>query len=161
MTAPLAFVTSGAQPDELLAAPAVTWSRRSEEGQPYARRMLPSHPVLRELDAVTVPVPDLDSGLAYYSDKLGHALLWRNDEVGQAGLALPDGNAELVLTTRQQLEPNWLVLSIDDAVVAMVEAGGTLLTGPAPIPVGRVAVVADPFDNPFVLVEIVERYPRE
>lgn len=126
---------------------------------PYARDMTASHPVLRELDAVTVPVPDLDSGLAYYRDKLGHALLWRNDDVGQAGLALPDGNAELVLATRLHLEPNWLVDSVDDAVAAMVEAGGTLVAEPAPIPVGRVAVVADPFENPFVLVEIVNRYP--
>jgi predicted enzyme related to lactoylglutathione lyase len=116
--------------------------------------------VLRELDAVTIPVPDLDSGLSYYVDKLGHPLLWRNDDVGQAGLALPDGNTELVLTTRQPLEPNWLVDSIDDAVDVMIEAGGALLVEPAPIPVGRVAVVADPFENPFVLVEIVERYPR-
>jgi catechol 2,3-dioxygenase-like lactoylglutathione lyase family enzyme len=119
-----------------------------------------SNPVLRELDAVTIPVPDLDSGLSYYVDKLGHPLLWRNDDVGQAGLALPDGNTELVLTTRQQLEPNWRVDSIDDAVAVMIDAGGTLLVEPAPIPVGRVAVVADPFENPFVLVEIAERYPR-
>jgi predicted enzyme related to lactoylglutathione lyase len=121
--------------------------------------MATSHPVLRDLDAVTIPVPDLDSGLAYYRDKLGHFLLWRNDDVGQAGLALPDGKAELVLSTRQQLEPNWLVDSIDDAVAVMIEAGGTLVEGPNPIPVGRVAIVADPFENPFVLVEIVKRYP--
>jgi predicted enzyme related to lactoylglutathione lyase len=120
--------------------------------------MANSDPVLRELDAVTVPVPDLDSGLAYYHDKLGHSLLWRNDEVGQAGLGLPDGSTELVLTTRQQLEPNWLVDSIDEAVAVMLEAGGALVLEPAPIPVGRVAVVADPFDNRLVLVEIVERY---
>ena len=45
-------------------------------------------PLLLGVDAVTVPVPDLDSGLAFYSGQLGHRLLWRNDEVGQAGLAL-------------------------------------------------------------------------
>jgi predicted enzyme related to lactoylglutathione lyase len=117
-----------------------------------------AHPVLRELDAVTVPVPDLDSGLAYYHDKLGHSLLWRNDDVGQAGLALPGGSTELVLTTRQELEPNWLVDSIDDAVAVMTDAGGTLVVEPAPIPVGRVAVIADPFENRFVLVEIVKGY---
>src|SRR4051794_5583483 len=126
---------------------------------PYAHDVGRSYPVLREVDAVTVPVPDLDSGLAYYRDKLGHSLLWRNDDVGQAGLALPEGRAELVLTTRQQLEPNWLVDSIDDAVAVMIGAGGTLVVAPASIPVGRVAVVADPFDNPFVLVEIGQRYP--
>ncbi len=121
--------------------------------------MAESHPVLRELDAVTVPVPDLDSGLDYYRDKLGHALLWRNDDAGQAGLALPDAKTELVLTTRQRFEPNWLVDSIDDAVAVIIEAGGSLVVAPAQIAVGHVAVVADPFGNPLVLVEIVKRYP--
>jgi len=56
-----------------------------------------SPPVIRSLDAVTLPVPDLDQGLAFYHAKLGHPLLWRNDAVGQAGLALPDSRVELVL----------------------------------------------------------------
>jgi catechol 2,3-dioxygenase-like lactoylglutathione lyase family enzyme len=29
-------------------------------------------PVLRSIDAVTIPVPDLDAGIAFYSDGLGH-----------------------------------------------------------------------------------------
>ena len=37
--------------------------------------------VLRAVDAVTVPVPDLDQGLACYRDGLGHELIWRNDEM--------------------------------------------------------------------------------
>ena len=45
-------------------------------------------PLLRKIDAVTVPVPDLDAGLRFYRDSLGHELRWRNDRVGQAGLAL-------------------------------------------------------------------------
>ena len=72
--------------------------------------------IFRRVDAVTVPVPDLDAGLRYYSQALGHRLLWRNDAAGQAGLALPDGDSELVLTTRQRYEPNWLVDNVDDAV---------------------------------------------
>jgi catechol 2,3-dioxygenase-like lactoylglutathione lyase family enzyme len=46
-------------------------------------------PLLRQVDAVTVPVPDLDRGLRFYRDHLGHRLLWRNDEIGQAGLSRP------------------------------------------------------------------------
>jgi catechol 2,3-dioxygenase-like lactoylglutathione lyase family enzyme len=49
--------------------------------------------VLRMVDAVTVPVPDIDQGLEFYRDHLGHELLWRNDEVGQAGLRLPENRA--------------------------------------------------------------------
>jgi hypothetical protein len=36
--------------------------------------MSPS-PVLQMVDAVTVPVPDLDQGLAFYRDRLGHGLI--------------------------------------------------------------------------------------
>jgi hypothetical protein len=44
--------------------------------------------LLRKVDAVTVRGRDLDSGLAFYRDALGHQLVWRNDEIGQAGLRL-------------------------------------------------------------------------
>ena len=67
-------------------------------------------PLLRKIDAVTVPVPDLDAGLRFYRDSLGHELRWRNDRVGQAGLRLPGSDTELVLTTRQAYEPGPLLL---------------------------------------------------
>jgi hypothetical protein len=111
-------------------------------------------PLLRMVDAVTVPVPELDIGLRFYRDELGHELLWRDDTTGQAGLRLPDGPTEIVLTTVVGHAPNWLVLAVDDAVAAVVAAGGRLLTGPVDVPVGRLAVVADPFDNPLVLIDL-------
>jgi predicted enzyme related to lactoylglutathione lyase len=111
-------------------------------------------PVLRMIDAVTVPVPDLERGLAFYRDDLGHELLWRNDELGQAGLQLPDGATELVLSTRLEYAPNWLVDSIDAAVERIVAAGGAVLARPTAIPVGRLAVVADPFANALVLLDL-------
>ncbi len=111
-------------------------------------------PLLRKVDAVTVQVPDLDSGLRFYQDALGHELRWRNDEIGQVALALPDADTELVLSTELNYEPNWLVGSADDAACASASAGGTILTGPFDIPVGRVAVVADPFGNVLVLLDL-------
>lgn len=111
-------------------------------------------PVLRKVDAVTIPVPDLDSGLAFYRDKLGHELLWRNDEIGQAGLALPESDTELVLATGLEYAPNWLVASADDAAAAFVEAGGRIINGPFDIPVGRCAMVVDVFGNNLVLLDL-------
>ena len=89
-----------------------------------------SDPVLRQLDAVTVPVPDLDQGLAFYRDQLGHQLLWRNDALGQAGLRLPESTTELVLSTGLAYASNWLVTSVDDAVESLVAAGGRVAACP-------------------------------
>jgi len=109
---------------------------------------------MRKVDAVTIPVPDLDSGLRFYRDGLGHALLWRNDEIGQAGLALPDSDTEIVLATGLRYEPNWLVDSVDDAADAVRAAGGRVIVEPFESPVGRVVVVADAFDNALVLLDL-------
>ncbi len=72
----------------------------------------------------------------------------------QAGLSLPGSDTEIVLTVRQEYEPNWLVTSADQAAAAVRAAGGQVVTGPFDIPVGRVAVVADPFGNVLVLVDL-------
>jgi catechol 2,3-dioxygenase-like lactoylglutathione lyase family enzyme len=80
-------------------------------------------PLLRKVDAVMVPVPDLDAGLAYYRDRLGHPLLWRSDAIGQAGLGLPDSDTELVLTTELGYAPTWLVESADDAAARFADSG--------------------------------------
>lgn len=113
-----------------------------------------SRPVLRSLDAVVLTVPDLDAGLQFYRDRLGHELLWRNDDLGQAALRCPESATEIVLSTRLPPEPNWLVQSVDQAIEAITAAGGQLLGGPTDIPVGRVATVSDPFGNRLVLVDL-------
>ena len=111
-------------------------------------------PLLRKVDAVTFHVPDLDAGISFYVDGLGHELRWRNDAVGQAALAVPESDTEIVLTTRHSYEPNWLVDSADEAADAIESAGGRVLSPPTDIPVGRVAVVADPFGNVLVLIDL-------
>jgi catechol 2,3-dioxygenase-like lactoylglutathione lyase family enzyme len=58
-------------------------------------RVMQTVSLLHKIDAVTIPVPDLDAGLAFYRDQLGHELRWRNDAIGQAGLELPDSDTEV------------------------------------------------------------------
>lgn len=115
-----------------------------------------------KVDAVTIKVPDLDAGLAFYAASLGHALRWRNDAIGQAGLSLPSSDTEIVLTTEQGYEPNWLVESADAAAAKIAQAGGKIIAEPFDIPVGRVAVVSDPFGNVLVLVDLTRgRYETD
>jgi catechol 2,3-dioxygenase-like lactoylglutathione lyase family enzyme len=108
-------------------------------------------PLLRKVDCVQIPVPDLDAGLRFYRDGLGLELKWRH--VTQAGLRL--GDTELVLQTdRPGPEVDFLVDSAEEAVRRVKAAGGTVLSAPEDIAVGRVTVVADPFGNPLVLLDL-------
>lgn len=38
--------------------------------------------LLKAVDTVSVRVPDLDAGLAFYVGTLDHRLIWRNDAIG-------------------------------------------------------------------------------
>jgi catechol 2,3-dioxygenase-like lactoylglutathione lyase family enzyme len=117
----------------------------------------PTNPpgLLRKVDCVQIPVPDLDRGLAFYRDRLGHELVWRSDTA--AGLRLADADTELVLQAqRPEVEVDFLVDSADRAAAELVRAGGTALVEPFDIPVGRVAVVADPFGNPLTILDLTK-----
>ena len=110
--------------------------------------------ILRKVDAVTIRVPDIDAGIGFYVDVLGHRVKWRNDAIDQAGLELPDGDSEIVLTVEHGYEPNWLVESVDDAVEVFRSNGGHVIAEPVDIPVGRLGVVLDPFGNALVLLDL-------
>jgi predicted enzyme related to lactoylglutathione lyase len=110
-------------------------------------------PLLQYVDAVTVPVPDLNRGMAFYRDVLGHQLIWRNEAAGQAGLRTPGSSTEIVLTTRQNYEPDWKVASAELAAEIFDANGGRVLVEPMDIPIGRLAIVEDPFGNRPVLLD--------
>jgi predicted enzyme related to lactoylglutathione lyase len=108
--------------------------------------------LIRKVDCVQLPVPDLAAGLAFYRDQLGHELIWRTATA--VGLRLPDTDAELVLQTeRPEPEVDLLVDSADEAAQLIEEAGGSILVPPFDIPIGRCVVVADPWGNPLVLLD--------
>jgi predicted enzyme related to lactoylglutathione lyase len=110
-------------------------------------------PLLRKVDCIRVPVPDLDEGLAFYRDRLGHELVWRTETA--AGLRMPESDAEIVLQTeRPGVEVDFLVDSADKAGERFVAAGGRLLAGPFDIQIGRCAVVADPWGSVLVLLDM-------
>ena len=111
-----------------------------------------TEPLFRKIDCLQVPVPDLEAGLAFYRDQLGHALIWRTATA--AGLRLPESNAEIVLQTeRPHLETNLSVASADAAAVAIEAAGGRVIVPPFDIQIGRCTVVEDPWGNRLVLLD--------
>ncbi|HVC34595.1 MAG TPA: VOC family protein [Chloroflexota bacterium] len=110
-------------------------------------------PFIRKVDCIQIPVPDLDAGLAFYRDKLGHQLNWRSETM--AGLRMPDTDAEIVLQVeRDYQESNLLVASADAAAAIFVAAGGKVDVPPFDIRIGRCVVVEDPWGNRLVLLDM-------
>ena len=109
-------------------------------------------PLIRKVDCVQIQVPDLDAGLAFYRDQLGHQLVWRTERA--VGLRLPDSDAEIVLQIeRPGIEINLLVDSADVAVARIVAAGGTVVVPPFEIQIGRCVVVCDPWGTQLILLD--------
>jgi predicted enzyme related to lactoylglutathione lyase len=116
---------------------------------------LPPDPLIRKVDSLQIPVSNLEAALAFYRDKLGHALVWRTETA--AGLRMPESEAELVIQTeRRELEVNLLVASVDQALARFVEAGGGVVMKPFDIQIGRCAVVRDPWGNHLVLLDMTK-----
>jgi predicted enzyme related to lactoylglutathione lyase len=110
-------------------------------------------PLLRKVDCVQIPVPDLEAGLAFYRDRLGHTLVWRTET--SAGLKMPESNSEIVIQTeRREMEANLLVDSADEAAARIVEAGGSVVAEPFDIQIGRCAVMEDPWGNRLVILDM-------
>jgi lactoylglutathione lyase len=109
-------------------------------------------PLVHKIDCVSFYVPNLEDGLAFYRDKLGHALIWR--DAHSAGLRLPGTDAEIVLRDeRPGQEIDFTVHSADEAARQFAAAGGTILVPPFDIQIGRAAVVQDPWGNAYILLD--------
>ena len=95
----------------------------------------------------------LEEGLEFYRDRLGHELIWRRET--SAGLRLPETDAELVLQAeRPGLHVDFLVADADQAAERFASEGGRVAVPPFDIPIGRCAVVEDPWGNRLVLLDM-------
>ena len=94
--------------------------------------------LIRKVDCVRLCVPDLEKGLAFYRDQLGHELIWRTETA--AGLSLPESDAELVLQSEdQRQEVDLLVDSADEAARFIEQAGGKVIVQPSIFRLGAVS----------------------
>lgn len=109
-------------------------------------------PLVKKVDCIRLSVSDLDAGLAFYRDQLGHDLIWRTKD--SVGLRMPDTDTEIVLHTEsQEPEIDLKVESADVAAARFEKAGGKIVVPPFDIQIGRAVVVQDPWGNQFVLLD--------
>jgi predicted enzyme related to lactoylglutathione lyase len=108
--------------------------------------------LIKKIDCIRLQVPDLESGLSFYRDKLGQPLIWRTEHA--AGLRMPGTDSEIVLQTEVPgPEIDLMVDSADEAANRFADAGGEIIVPPFDIQIGRCVVVRDPWGNPVVLLD--------
>jgi adenosylhomocysteine nucleosidase len=109
-------------------------------------------PLFRKVDCIRLYVSDLEAGLSFYRDKLGHRLVWRSARA--AGLRMSDSEAEIVIQSEDKgQEVDLTVRSADEAAQRFADADGEVTVPPFDIQIGRCAVVRDPWGNQLVLLD--------
>ena len=111
-------------------------------------------PLFRKIDCLMLNVGDIEGALKFYRDKLGLPLVWRTDK----GVGLAVGESELVIDQGPSREPETdiTVASANKAALRFVEAGGSIVSGPFDIKIGKCVVVADPWGNRLVLLDLTK-----
>jgi predicted enzyme related to lactoylglutathione lyase len=104
------------------------------------------------LDCIELYTPDIQQGIEYYCGSLGLKVLWKSDSA--AGLGMREGKTEIVLQNeRREQNMDLKVDSVIEAVKEIEKAGGRILYGPFDIAIGKCAVVKDPWDNKYVVLD--------
>lgn len=119
--------------------------------------------MLRKIDCVMVPVGALGEAEAFYTRVFGLRTLWRDES--SVGMAMAETDAEVVLHTMDlptDLHVYYLVDDVPAAVAAAERGGCAVRTPPFEVPVGRGAVLVDPFGNPVAILDLSKglRPPR-
>lgn len=112
--------------------------------------------MLLKIDCVMLGVDDLEAAVAYYQEAFGLKLHWRGDR--QAGLRMPETDAEIVLHTEEDLPRAatvyYLVEDVPAAVEQLVAHGCSVLVAPFEIAIGTCAVLSDPFGHELRILDM-------
>ncbi len=109
-------------------------------------------PLFQKVDAVQFYVPDIEAGIRYYRDMLGHEVIWRTES--GVGFRMPGSEAEIVIQNEREFqEVDLKVESADAAALRIRDAGGKIIVPPFDIKIGRAVVVEDPWGNRIVLLD--------
>lgn len=118
--------------------------------------------MLRKIDCVMVRVADLRAATEYYSGVFGLKPIWHDTD--SVDLGFPETDAELVLHSNpdipSKVEVHYLVDDVVSAVLFLREKGCSVLAKPFDIPIGKCAVIADPFGVTLCILDM-SKGPRK
>lgn len=109
-------------------------------------------PLFRNIDCIQLYIPNLQQGIEYYCNSLGLKIIWKSDSA--VGLGMREGITEIVIQNeRNTQEFDIKVDSVTDAIIEIKRAGGKIVCGPFDIKIGKCAVVKDPWNNQYVILD--------
>ena len=109
-------------------------------------------PLYKNIDCIRLYVPDLQEGIDFYCSRLGLNVIWKSDTA--IGLGMGQGDTEIVIQNEsKEQEIDIKVDSVIEAVEQIKAAGGQILYGPFDIRIGKCAVIKDPWDNQYVILD--------
>ncbi len=118
--------------------------------------------MLKKIDCVMIRVDNVEAVVRYYSDVFGLRPLWKDET--SVGLSLPETDAEIVLhcdpNIPAKIEVYYLVDDVASAVRLFEQRGCQTLAGPFEIPIGKGAVIQDPFGTRLCILDMT-RGPRQ
>jgi lactoylglutathione lyase len=109
-------------------------------------------PLFRNIDCIQLYIPNLQQGIEYYCNSLGLKIIWKSDSA--VGLGMREGITEIVIQNeRNAQEFDIKVDSVTDAIIEIERVGGKIVCGPFDIKIGKCAVVKDPWNNQYVILD--------
>ncbi|MFW6262923.1 MAG: VOC family protein [Thermotogota bacterium] len=109
-------------------------------------------PLFNNIDCLQLYVPDLEAGIDYYCHQMGLKIIWKTQTA--VGLGMAQGMAEIVIQNeRKGIETDIKVDSVVEAVKEIEKAGGSIISGPFDIKIGKCAIVQDPWGNQYVILD--------
>jgi len=109
-------------------------------------------PLYKYIDCIRLYVSDLHEGVDFYCNGLGLKLIWKTDSA--VGLGMSEGKTEIVI--QNELDTQEVDIKVDsvvDAIIEIKKAGGQVVYGPFDIKIGKCAVVKDPWNNQYVILD--------
>jgi lactoylglutathione lyase len=112
--------------------------------------------MLRKIDCVMIRVEDPGAAALYYSDVFGLRRIWQDET--SVGLGFPESDAEVVLHCNpeipSQVDVYYLVDDVVDSIRVLRQNRCTVLAEPFDIPIGKCAVVRDPFGTILSMLDM-------
>jgi predicted enzyme related to lactoylglutathione lyase len=118
--------------------------------------------MLRKIDCVMIRVEDPEAAAVYYSDVFGLRRLWQDET--SVGLGFSETDAEVVLHCNWEIpsavEVYYLVDDVLCSVGVLRQNGCMVIAEPFDIPIGKCAVVRDPFGTTLCMLDM-SKGPRQ